>query len=133
MVPSISDLETPLPRLIVRLVHAARTTQMDTEGARSCGVADALREFGCLALWVIPSHGVFVANDRDVARSVSKIATDHLGFRDAQRELHDALTRIASEEQRDSIECAFEHLRAVSDAAYFYAGLVFGITMSDVE
>ena len=32
--------------------------------------------------------------------------------------------------QRDPIESAQNHLRAVSDEAYFYAGLAFGVTLA---
>src|SRR5690606_14471380 len=103
----------------------------DGDDSGVADVASALHEFARLALWAIPNHGVFVANHEEVATSVSKIATEHLGFGVAQRELYEALERIASDEQRDSVESAVGQLRTVSDTAYFYAGLVFGLTMCD--
>jgi hypothetical protein len=43
-----------------------------------------------------------------------------------------ALDAVETFERRDPIETAENQLRAVSDQAYFYAGLAFGVTLADV-
>jgi hypothetical protein len=126
-----SNRTQALPQALVRLIQAARNSTTDSDGADINGAADALRELGDLALWVLPIHGVFVPNNNDVAVAISKIANEHLGLKEARREFTDALSAIGAFENRDQIESANNHIHTVSDAAYYYAGLAFGLALAD--
>ena len=120
-----------LPRALVRLIHAARKSTTDSERSDIRGAAEALRQFGELALWVLPIHGVFVPNNQDVAVAITRSANEYLGLKEARREFSDALSVIELFEHRDRIESATNHVHTVSDAAYYYAGLAFGLTLAD--
>ena len=120
-----------LPRALVRLIHAAQQSRTDSEGSDITGAAEALRELGELALWALPIHGVFVPNNNEVAAGITKIANERLGLKDARREFRDALNAIERFENRDRIESASNHIHTISDAAYYYAGLAFALTLAD--
>jgi hypothetical protein len=113
------------------LIHAARKSSRDSEGSDITGAAEALRELGELALWALPIHGVFVPNNNDVAVGIANIANERLGLKEARREFTDALNAIELFENRDRIESASNHVHTVSDAAYYYAGLAFALTLAD--
>jgi len=118
--------------LLVRLIEAAQHSGEDAEGRDIRGVAQALREFGKLAEWALPIHGVFVANNEGVSTTVERVAKRHLDWEDARQEVREALDAVESFGQRDPIESAQNHLRAVPDEAYFYAGLAFGVTLANL-
>ena len=126
-----SSKAQPLPNALVRLIHAARKSTTDSEGSEIKGAAEALRELGELALWALPIHGVFVPNNNDVAVAITKVASEYLGLKEARREFRDALSAIELFENRDPIESASNQLHTISDAAYYYAGLSFGLTLAD--
>src|SRR5688572_24412079 len=119
-----------LSPLLVRLIDAAEHAREDAEGRDIRGAAQALREFGQLALWALPIHGVFVPNNNDVSMIVQRAAKEYLEWEEARGEVRAALAAIETFELRDPIETAENHLRAVSDEAYFYAGLAFGVTLA---
>jgi hypothetical protein len=121
-----------LPLLLMRLIEAAEHSGEDAQGRGIRGAARALREFGQLAQWALPIHGVFVASNEDVSTAVERVAKQHLDWEAARREVRQALDAVASFDQRDPIESAQNHLRAVSDEAYFYAGLAFGVTLANL-
>jgi hypothetical protein len=116
-----SSKAQPLPKALVRLIHAARKSTRDSAGSDITGVADALRELGELALWALPVHGVFVPNNNDVAVAITEIANEYLGLKQARGEFGDALSAIEVFENRDPIESASNHLHTVLDAAYYPA------------
>jgi hypothetical protein len=120
-----------LSPLLVRLIDAAEQAREDAEGRDIRGAAHALREFAQLALWALPIHGVFVPNNNDISVIVERVARRHLDWEEARREVRKSLDAVKSFGQRDPIESAQNHLRAVSDEAYFYAGVAFGVTLSD--
>jgi hypothetical protein len=120
-----------LPKALVRLIDAARKSTTDGEGGDISGAPGALRDFGALALWALPVHGVFVPNNTVVEVGIARIAREHLGLKRAEREFRDALGAVESFEQRDPIESAHHHVQSESDQAYFYAGLAFGLTLKD--
>jgi hypothetical protein len=120
-----------LPRRLVRLIQAARTAKSDAERHDPEAVALALEAFGSLASWAIPVHGLFVPSNNDVCAAVERVAQAHLGLEHARRELRKSLRVIEAFEQRDPIESAYTQVRTVYDEAYFYAGLAFGITLTD--
>lgn len=122
-----------LSPLLVRLIDAAEQAREDAEGRDIRGAAQALREFGQLALWALPIHGLFVPNNNDVSVIVERVAKRHLDWEEARCEVREALQAVESFGQRDPIESAQNHLRAVSDEAYFYAGVAFGVTLADLS
>ena len=126
-----SDKAQAIPQTLVRLIHAAGKATTDSEGADIRGAAEALRRLGELALWALPIHGVLVPNNNDVAVEITKVANQHLGLKEARREFTDALSAIEAFEHRDHIESANNHIQTVSDVAYYYAGLAFGLTLAD--
>ena len=82
-----------LPRGLVRLVHAATQSGTESGNVDVTGAADALREFGALARWALPVHGVFVPKNNDVDLVIGRIAKEHLGLGAARREFHRRLER----------------------------------------
>jgi hypothetical protein len=116
---------------MVQLIEAAEHAGKDAEGSDIRGAARALRDFARLASWVLPIHGVFVPNNNDVAVIIQRIAKEHLDWEGAHSEVRAALSAVQTFELRDPIETAENHLRAVSDEAYFYAGLAFGVTLAE--
>ena len=121
-----------LSPLLVRLIEAAEHAGQDAEGRDIRGAARALREFGRLALWALPIHGVFVPNNNEVSVTVQRAAKEHLDWEEARSDVRAALAAIETFERRDPIETAENRLRAVSDEAYFYAGLAFGVTLANL-
>ena len=121
-----------LSPLLVRLIEAVEHHGGDARDREISGVAGALREFGDLALWALPIHGVFVPNDERIAVIVEGVATRHLGLEQASRELREALANVDTFDRRDAIESAHNEVRGVTEEAYFYAGLAFGITIASV-
>ena len=119
-----------LSPLLIRLIEAAEQAGRDAEGRDIRGAARALREFGRLAVWALPIHGVFVPNNNDVSLIVQRAAKEHFDWEEARSEVRAALAAIETFGLRDPIETAENHLRAVSDEAYFYAGLAFGVTLA---
>jgi hypothetical protein len=117
--------------LLVRLIKAAKHSGKDGEGVAIAGVPEVLREFGALALWAIPTYGVFVPNRDEITVGIARVAREHLGLDEARKELRDALKAVERFDLRDPIECAVSHVLSVSDEAHFYAGLAFGITLAD--
>jgi hypothetical protein len=120
-----------LSPLLVRLIDAAEHARED-DGRDTRGAAQALREFGELALWGLPIHGVFVPNNNDISMIVDRVAKRHLDWEKARSELREALKVVEPFARRDPIESAHNHVRAVSEEAYFYAGLAFGVTLADL-
>jgi hypothetical protein len=120
-----------LSPLLVRLIEAAERSGDDAEGRSIRGTAKALREFGDLATWVLPVHGLFVPNNSDVCMVVDRVAREHLDLEEARREFKEALSVVVEFAQRDPIESAHNHVRAASEEAYFYAGLTFGLTFAE--
>ena len=121
-----------LSPLLVRLIDAAEHAREDAAGRDIRGAAQALREFGQLALWALPIHGVFVPNNNDVSMIIERVAKQHMDWEEARGEVREALRAVESFAERDSIESAQNHLRAASDEVYFYAGLAFGVTLADL-
>lgn len=120
-----------LSPLLIRLIEAAERSGEDAERRDIRGAAKALREFGDLALWVVPIHGLFVPNNNEVSMAVDRVARQFLDLEEADREFKEALSVVAEFAQRDPIESGHNHVRAAAEEAYFYAGLAFGLTFGD--
>jgi hypothetical protein len=122
------------PALLARLITAAQHGSRERASHLGSGaVADALRDLGGLAQWAVPVHGVFVPNHSDVSTAIESVARAHLQFDIARREFRKALAKVPDTTERDDIASAHTHVRSVSDEAYFYAGLVFGVTISSLS
>jgi hypothetical protein len=120
-----------LSPVLTRLIEAAEQHGEDAEGRDIKGAAQALREFGSVALWVLSIHGVFVPNHGHVSTIIERIANRHLGLEDARAEFRKALAIVEPIERRDPIDVAHAHVRSVAEEAYFYAGVAFGVTLSN--
>jgi hypothetical protein len=94
------------------------------------GAAGALRAFGHLAALEIPNRGAFAPHDPDLYSAIEAIADKHLGFREPRKEFSDSTMEIEDPELRERIQSTANHMQTISDQAYFYSGLAFGITFS---
>lgn len=85
----------------------------------------------------VPSRGIFDPGLRDEPEfylAIEVIAKTHLGFgkvraawRDALKELKAANVGI---DARDDVESAALDVAGISDTAYFYTGLAFGLVFA---
>ena len=119
-----------IPPPLVRLIHAARRGGEDRGRQELREVAEALRKYGALAAWVLHVDGLFVPNAEQVSGLIEHVAKRHFGLATARRELRKALKVVEQFEQREPIESATNQVHAASDAAYFYAGVAFGVTLA---
>ena len=123
---------TTTPDLPAHLRHVFRAAE------RECpkGHARALRDLTSLAVRKVPSRGIFdptVRGDQDLFIAIEVIANRHLGRTRARASWTSAIRKARLElETRDRIERAALQVQGVSDTAYFYAGLAFGLTWLSV-
>jgi hypothetical protein len=101
------------------------------------GHAETLRAMTTLALRKVPARGVFdpTVNDEDALfAAIDAIATAHLALAEARRRWRKALANAGLDvDRRDGIEQAALEVQTVSDTAYFYAGLGFGLAYAYVN
>jgi hypothetical protein len=75
-----------------------------------------------------------VRDEEELFSAIDAIATAHLDLADARQGWRKALDGARlSMEQRDEIERAALEAQSVSDTAYFYAGLAFGLAFAYVN
>jgi hypothetical protein len=95
------------------------------------GHASALRELTTLALDKVPSRGIFdpgVRGEEDLFAAIESVAKAHLELVEARVAWRKALEVGGLDlEQRDALERAALQVQSVSDTAYFYTGLAFGL------
>ena len=121
-----------IPDLPPHLRHVLRAAE------RECptGHARALRDLTSLAVRKVPSRGIFdptVRGEQELFTAIEVIANRHLGRTGARASWRAAMRRARLElEARDRIERAALQVQGVSDTAYFYAGLAFGLTWLSV-
>ncbi len=100
------------------------------------GHAEALLELTALALSKVPARGIFdptAKGEHDLFSAIESVAQAHLELADARAALRRALDGAAlTLDRRDTIERAALQVQTVSDTAYFYAGLAFGLASSCV-
>ena len=105
---------------------------------RECpsGHADALRELTALALTKVPARGIFDPTSRgehELFAAIESVAQAHLQLASARTAWRAALQSAAlAMETRDEVERAALQVQSVSDIAYFYAGLAFGLASVSV-
>jgi hypothetical protein len=118
--------------LPVHLRHILRAAE------RECpkGHASALRDLTALAVRKVPARGIFDPTSRgeqELFTAIELIANRHLGRTRARGAWGAAVRRARLQlEERDRIERAALQVQGVSDTAYFYAGLAFGLTWVSV-
>lgn len=126
---SLSTATPDLPAPLRHVFHAAE---------RECpkGHARALRDLTSLAVRKVPSRGIFdptARGDQELFTAIEVIANRHLGRSRARASWKAAMRGARLElEARDRIERAALQVQGVSDTAYFYAGLAFGLTWLSV-
>jgi hypothetical protein len=107
--------------------------------ARECpkGHADALRDLTTLAITKVPARGIFdptTRGEHELFAAIEVIANRHLGRTRARAAWRVAIRRARLElEARDRLERAAHQVQGVSDTAYFYAGLAFGLTWLSIR
>lgn len=96
------------------------------------GHAQALEELSELALLKVPARGIFDPTSRgehELFGLIESVARRHLGLVQARRAWREALGQVSVElSARDEIERSALQVQAISDTAYYYAGLAFGLT-----
>jgi hypothetical protein len=102
--------------------------QQDFHNAK--GAAGALRAFAEMAALEVPARGAFAADRPELYQRIERIATAHLGFGEVHRRFSEATESIPDAELRELIQVSANEMQTLSDQAYFYAGLAFGITLS---
>jgi hypothetical protein len=117
---------SPLLLVVIDALEAQQGRQRRRE-------ALALRAFGELARVQIPARGVFAPTENELYQAIDEIAIAHFRLRSATKALRARLASVEAFEARDEIASAANHAREVSDLAYFYAGLAFGITLADLR
>jgi len=100
------------------------------------GHAEALLELTALAFRKIPARGIFdpaAKGEPDVFAAIESVARAHLDLTEARAAFTTALDAAAlGLDQRDAIERAALQAQTVSETAYFYAGLAFGLVAGAV-
>ena len=121
-----------MPELPVHLRHVIRAAELECPR----GHARALRELTALAVRKVPARGIFdpaARNEQDLFTAIETIADCHLGRATARSAWKAAVRRGRLDmAARDRIERTALELQGVSDTAYFYAGLAFGLTWVSV-
>lgn len=104
--------------------------------ARECpaGHAEALADLLTVALQKAPYRGIFEPGERDESELyilIETVAKKHLGLTAARAAYRQSLDHSGLEfSRRDRIETSVNDLRGVSDTAYYYAGLAFGLAFA---
>ena len=112
------------PPALQYVIHAA-----EAECPR--GHAAALRELTSLAIQKIPARGILdptARGEQDLFAAIEAVAHSHLHLTRARNAFRRALDEAELVlDQRDAIERAALEAQGVSDTAYFYTGLAFGL------
>ena len=112
------------PRTLHRVLEAA-----EAECPR--GHAGALRQLTGLAFHKVVSRGLFdpaIRGEDDLFAAIEAAATTHLDLAAARVIWRQALDQCElTLDQRNTVEEAALQVQSVSDTAYFYAGLAFGL------
>ena len=115
---------SPLLLVVVDALEVQNSRERQREG-------HALRAFGELARVQIAARGLFAPTEDELYQAIDAVATRHLGLPAATRALRVKLAAVEPLAKRDAIASAVNHVRAVSDQAYFGAGFAFGVTFAD--
>jgi hypothetical protein len=120
-----------LPPLLAHVIELAIYAEEHDSNDRT-GEADFLIGVARLAVQNVGFRGV-LAPDPALYKPIEDLAKEHLDWLDAMKEFRGALDRIKKFKRRDAIVCAHTRVINVSDTAYYYAGLAFGLTLADLS
>src|SRR5260370_795932 len=67
-------------------------------------------------------------DDPDLYSAIEAIADKHLGFREPRKGFSDSTMEIENRELSERIQSTANQTQTISDQAYLYPGLAFGIT-----
>jgi hypothetical protein len=124
---SSSPTRTAVPPALLPIVRAAQTQCPS-------GHADALAALLILASQKVPARGIFdpgVRDEPDFYLEIETVAKAHLEFGEARAAWRKALKAAnLGIDLRDDIEAAALDVAGISDTAYFYTGLAFGLVFA---
>jgi hypothetical protein len=121
-----------MPPLLAHVIELAIYAEEHDDSIDRTGEADFLTEVSRLAVRNVGFRGL-LAPDPELYKPIEDLAKAHLDFADAKKEFHAALERVKKFRRRDAIESAANRVQSVSDTAYYYAGLAFGLTLADLS
>jgi hypothetical protein len=118
------------PAILRRVIRAA-----EAECPR--GHAEVLVELSALALRKVPARGIFdpsIHGEHEFFTDIESVASAYLELTQARTAWRGALDAARlSAEHRDEIEARALALQTISDTAYFYTGLAFGLTFCSLR
>ena len=121
-----------LPPLLINVIRSAIRAEHHDPHSDRVGQGQALIACGHLATLTVPARGVLAPSDPDLFKAIEMIATKHLDFDEARTAFRQSMERVDHLEERDAIATAHTHVVTISDAAYYYTGLAFGLTLADI-
>lgn len=121
-----------LPPLLAHVIELAIYAEEHDDSTDRTGEADFLIGVARLAVQNVGFRGI-LAPAPELYKPIEDLAKEHLDWVDAKRELRAALDRVKRFRRRDAIESAHIRVISVSDTAYYYAGLAFGLTLADLS
>ena len=116
----------PIPALLEQLIEALQQQSFHD----ATGSASALRAFADLAAVEVLARGTFAADNPELYQPIEAVANRCLRFVRARRQFAMATAQVDALELREKIQSAALEVQSISDRAYFYAGLAFGVTLS---
>jgi hypothetical protein len=119
-----------LPPLLLRIIAAANQAVANSDEYK--GHATALTAFGGWALTTVPTRGVLAPSADPDYRAIEAIALRHLNFRAARRAVLNARAVMKGCAGLNDLESAENWACAVSDIAYYYAGVAAGIVLAEL-
>jgi hypothetical protein len=120
----------PLLPLLIRIIAAAHQAAAGSDEHK--GHSAALAAFGKWALTAVPTRGVLAPSTAPDHRAIEAIAVRHLNFRAARRAVQNARAVMKGCAGLNDLESAENCAGAVSDIAYYYAGLAAGIVLAEL-
>jgi ATP phosphoribosyltransferase regulatory subunit HisZ len=132
---SLFDMNEPtagLPPLLARVIELAVYAEKHDDSTDRTGEAAFLGGVARLAVQNVGFRGV-LAPPPELYKPIEDLAKEHLEWVDAKKELREALDRVKKFKRRDAIETAHIRVLSVSDTAYYYTGLAFGLTVADLS
>ena len=127
----IRERTAGLPPLLAHVVELAIYAEEQDDSTDRTGQADYLADVARLAVKNVGFRGV-LSPDPNLYEPIETLAKKHLELAEAKEEFYSALKRVKKFKRRDAIESGFTRVMDVSDTAYYYAGLAFGLALLDL-
>jgi hypothetical protein len=126
----IRERTAGLPPLLAHVVELAIYAEEQDEANDRTGEAGFFADVA--RLQNMGFRGV-LAPDPALYKPIEDLAKEHLDWADAKNEFYTALESVKKFKRRDAIESAHTRVLDVSDTAYYYAGLAFGLALADLS